>query len=431
MVLLSGSAPILAQPPAPLDHKDPVAVAKAYVEACRTGDLQTVLSLLAPDDPVRGLMASAVQNVGGGMEQQGFTMQAIITEFLFLPLKLSFDAQPGASDVQGDTATVHFSRTLPIDQRVVLQRVADGTWQVKPVASVKATTGGKSTFLEMQAGTGGGGGDSGAWASQERLRTLHGALEEYARDHGNAYPPAGQWVDAIEPYVLDREAFKSPAALDLDYGYAMNTALGEQPVSNDWQVKRRSLLLFEWPGGRRNATAMPEELAKATSFRPDKTIAVIDASGNGRTLREGMAFEQAVEAEEQQSTCYDHLRKLGEAARRYARDNGGVLPKAGTWQDDLAVYLLDDPAAADLYRCPAAPDLDCAYAINEQVAGKNALELRGHGSTVLFFESRLNVPNATGLPERDAPTEGRHVDPWSGRRLTLAVFLNGRTGSLP
>ena len=430
-LLIVGLPCALSQPKADLDRTDPVAVANAYVEACRSGDLEAALALVAPDDPLRKAMAEAVEEMGGQMAEQGFTLQGFLTEFLFMPMKLDFTVQPGASQTEGDVATVHVNRSLPIDQQLLLHRTPDGTWQVQLVASIKATTGRDRSFLEMQTAGGGGGGGPDIWSSYQRLRTLYEAFEEYARDHGNRYPPAGKWTDEIGPYVLDREAFKCPAAPDLEHGYAMNIAAGEQPIPNDWQERQKLLLLFEWPGGQRNASAMPEGLATIKSFRPDGSIAIMDATGNARSLREGMTFAQMTEAEQQSSTCYDHLRKLAAAARRYARDNGGMLPAAESWQDDLAPYLLDEPDADELCHCPAAPDLEYAYAINEEIAGKNATELTGHGTIVLFFESDLNVPQAAGSPEREAPTDGRHLDQWSGRRQNHVAHLDGNVGSEP
>jgi hypothetical protein len=419
-----------------LDRTDPAAVAQAYVQACRVGDVTALLSLVSPDDPIRPAIAEAVTDQDRGMQEVGLTMQDVLLEFLFLPLKFDLDAEPAGSDVQGDTATVRINRNLLVEQRIVLQKAPDGTWFVKPIASVKATTGRKPTFLELQQSERSTGRQSAAegpaiWISQERLRRLQQALEEYAREHDNRYPPARTWTDAIEPYVLEGQAFKCPAAPELECGYAMNAAAGGQAIPQDWGARRALLLLFEWPGGERNASAMPDKLATIKSFRPDHTIAAIDATGNTRTLEEGVVWEDIAAAGELSNTCYSHLRILAQAARKYAREHDGLLPNAATWQDDLAVYLLDQPDPDAVYRCPAAPDLDCAYAINEEIAGKNARELTGHDSIVLFFESDLNVPNASGLPERDASAEGRHVDEWNGGRRNNVAYLSGTVGSQP
>jgi hypothetical protein len=211
----------------------------------------------------------------------------------------------------------------------------------------------------------------------------------------------------------------------------MNAALSEQPLPQDWNARRGLLLFFEWPGGQRNASAMPQELAAAKSFRPDASIAVLDATGNARAIQEGTNWDDLVVGVEHSNTCHNHLNKLAQAARKFARDNDGRLPGRDTWEADVSLYLMGDAEGEDAFRCPAAPDLDRAYAINEEIAGKGARELSGHDSLVLFFESDLNAPNATGLPERDAPVAGRHVDEWNGGRTNNVVYLSGTIGSQP
>jgi hypothetical protein len=211
----------------------------------------------------------------------------------------------------------------------------------------------------------------------------------------------------------------------------MNAALSEQPLPQDWNARRGLLLFFEWPGGQRNASAMPQELAAAKSFRPDASIAVLDATGNARAIQEGTNWDDLVVGVEHSNTCHNHLNKLAQAARKFARDNDGRLPGRDTWEADVSLYLMGDAEGEDAFRCPAAPDLDRGYAINEQVAGKDAKELPGHDSLILFFESDLNVPNAAGLPQRDAPVAGRHVDEWNGGRTNNVVYLSGTIGSQP
>jgi hypothetical protein len=188
------------------------------------------------------------------------------------------------------------------------------------------------------------------------------------------------------------------------------------------------LVLFEWPGAERNASAMPDEVAGAASFWDDGRIAFIAGDQNTGALPKGTTFADLRQAEELRDDCRAHLSALAGAARRYAREHAGLLPSAEAWQDELALYLLEVGADETVFTCPAAPELTFAYAINRAVAGQDATELTDHGDIVLFFESDLNVPNAAGDPEQDVPAVGRHVLEWDGRRVHQTAKLSGSTG---
>ena len=105
-----------------------------------------------------------------------------------------------------------------------------------------------------------------------------------------------------------------------------------------------------------------------------------------------------------------------------------MLPNKDSWQDDLALYLIEEPGLVDVFRCLKAEELDYAYAINSEVAGMDATELTGHDEIVLFFESDENVANASGDPERDAATPTRHVGGWEAQRGNQVSYLNGLSG---
>ena len=57
------------------------------------------------------------------------------------------------------------------------------------------------------------------------------------------------------------------------------------------------------------------------------------------------------------------------------------------------------------------------------------MELTDHEDIVLFFGSDLNVPNAAGDPNQDAPAHARHVNEWDGRRINQVAYLSGSTGN--
>ncbi|MBM3499563.1 MAG: hypothetical protein FJX74_12960 [Armatimonadetes bacterium] len=270
------------------------------------------------------------------------------------------------------------------------------------------------------------------WESRNRLQTLYKALVEYSRDHADRLPPADRWMDEVEPYVLDADAFRCPAAPELESGFAMNEALSEQPLPQDWQDRRRLLVLFEWAGGERNARASQDAAENGPALQPDGTRVAVSGDGNAVVLPPGFSVADLVEGETMSSTCSQNLAYLAGAARRFARDNDGLLPAADTWAEDLAPYLIDAPDPNALFVCPAAPELEYAYAINDAVAGHNTAEFRGRGNTVLFFESDQDRPSAAG------PTPGGrgrrcHIDYWNaadGMYDNLAQ-VNGDAGRSP
>jgi hypothetical protein len=449
-----------------LDRTDPVAVAQAYVDACRDGDTEALLSLLAGDEGFREQARWLMRVYMESPEEEEMSFADLFRETQFLPTRMPIDRELAGSTLQDDFAEVTFSADYKFDQKLILKKQPDGMWAVDIIESVKATTGGSETFLAEALRYGGPEGMEGPrdHESEQALRRLWNAMQEYVPDHDGTLPPAERWVDEIELYVLDRSLFKNPQQPELEYGFAMSIeASGRRmPEFEPWddlEEPEDFVILFEWPTGERNACSSLEELGTLNSQQQKDGLAYITAFGRTDTLPAGITWaqkeqqeqEEAAKMEDERSTtsatyrCAAHLRALGQAARKYARDHGGLLPGPETWQDDIALYLLDagDEAWAgmlepelgedDIFRCPAAPDIEYAYAINAEVAGKNALDLTGHHKIVLFFESDLNVPNAAGLPERDKVEGGRHELEWlveGGKRGNQVVYLNGDMGWL-
>ncbi len=419
-----------------IDRTDPAAVASAYITACRTGDTAGALALLHPEDPLRAALVEAAEEMGGEAEEMGFSFGRIFTEFMFVPMKMDFGVGEMNAEVAEDgTAQVTVKRTWAVDQKLIMSKAEDGTWSIKVLDSVKLTTGSESSFIQMQ-GRGGNPNAEGAppqmrvYDSERRLRRLGQAFQEYAKDHDSMLPPAATWVDALQPYVLDPEVFQCPGDPEQEYGYAMNLMADEIEMPRDWNDKRKIILVFEWRGAERNATAMPDELIDMESFWPDGAIVYADASGNTRRMPQGTSLDEIAVAEQHRQKCEQNVRALTRSVLKFARENDGLLPGPDTWQDDIALYLLDETGVDDVFRCPAADEIDFAYAINSAVAGMDATEIRGHERITLFFESDLNVANASGDPLLDAAAEGRHLVEYDGRRRNTGGLLSGSTTHL-
>ncbi len=67
------------------------------------------------------------------------------------------------------------------------------------------------------------------------VKQLNLGMLMYAQDHAvreqmqlaaGVFPPSGAWADGIEPYVRNPALLQCPGAPELEYGYAMNSAVG-------------------------------------------------------------------------------------------------------------------------------------------------------------------------------------------------------------
>ncbi len=106
------------------------------------------------------------------------------------------------------------------------------------------------------------------------------------------------------------------------------------------------------------------------------------------------ALEPSEETSQQRS-CLANLKQLGLGVMMYAQDNDQKLPDAGKWRDQILPYTQNE----QIFKCPAAPDLECAYAMNAALSGMKLADIEDWSQVVLFFESNLGVRNATAGPE--------------------------------
>ncbi len=106
-----------------------------------------------------------------------------------------------------------------------------------------------------------------------------------------------------------------------------------------------------------------------------------------RALAERPARERGM-----QEVCLSNLKQLALAALMFAADHDNQLPSADQWTDELVPYLKNEA----IFKCPAAPDLECAYALNRAFAGKDHGTIVRPAEEVIFFESNLGKRNATG-----------------------------------
>ena len=103
-------------------------------------------------------------------------------------------------------------------------------------------------------------------------------------------------------------------------------------------------------------------------------------------------------------TCLSNVKNISLALQMYMSDNDDRLIAADDWCGDLEEYVRN----YDVFVCPVAGDLDCAYAYNSDLSGADLSFFSDPMSTVAIFESDLGW-NASGLPQDILPSEPRHL----------------------
>ncbi len=113
------------------------------------------------------------------------------------------------------------------------------------------------------------------------------------------------------------------------------------------------------------------------------------------------------------AVCMNNLRQLAVTVDMYELDHG-QYPDASRWCDEL---YPDYAPIEEVFHCPEAEGLRCAYAMNEHLGGKSLAVVDDPFRTVLLFESDLGW-NGSGGPA-DLPEEPRH------RRGHSILFADG------
>jgi hypothetical protein len=101
--------------------------------------------------------------------------------------------------------------------------------------------------------------------------------------------------------------------------------------------------------------------------------------------------------------CLSNVKNITLAVQMYVSDYDDVFPPAAQWCDTLLEYVRNE----DVYRCPEAEELSCAYAFNAALGAAMEADLAHPVNTVVIFESDLGWNAAAGralLPE-----EPRHL----------------------
>jgi prepilin-type processing-associated H-X9-DG protein len=100
--------------------------------------------------------------------------------------------------------------------------------------------------------------------------------------------------------------------------------------------------------------------------------------------------------------CQNNLKQLGMVISLYENDER-QLPDASKWCDEMQPVYIEDE---EVFQCPEAEGLRCAYAMNEHLGAKSLAVVDDPARTVLLFESDLGWNGSGG--RADLPEEPRH-----------------------
>ena len=93
-----------------------------------------------------------------------------------------------------------------------------------------------------------------------------------------------------------------------------------------------------------------------------------------------------------QAACADRLKQLDLALLMYAQDYDEHYPPARNWCGALAKYT----RSPDIFRCPAASQLEAGFGLNKLLAGKTMSEIASPSGLTSLFETNAGKRNFAG-----------------------------------
>jgi len=120
---------------------------------------------------------------------------------------------------------------------------------------------------------------------------------------------------------------------------------------------------------------------------------VADAGGSSATetpvdASDGSATQASSEAA---TACLDNLKGLALGALMYAQDHGDKLPPVA-WVAAVDPYIKN----TSILRCPSRPDIQVAYAMNQELLGVALSDIASPTETVLLFETTMAASSPVG-----------------------------------
>lgn len=135
--------------------------------------------------------------------------------------------------------------------------------------------------------------------AQRNVNLLARALIDYAREHGGCLPRAEEWCDAVLAYAkpdqVTLDTFRCPGRPELDYAWAMNSALSGKDVRTLKNHAQHILLLPAVEGVRNESRELPDKVEEGwhlQNWSDDGVLTVSVGTLNGSTmsLKEGQSY---------------------------------------------------------------------------------------------------------------------------------------------
>jgi hypothetical protein len=430
-----------AQERAAVDRTDPQAVVAAYMAALDAADSAAAAEVMAGDRQFREALIQVVREMNADMGVEGMTFGLMLAETTFLPFGLPAGERTMQVQVDEQEATVSVTERSESVRKFVLIRDDEGRWCVDLRRSITATTGLERSFLvdEMLTAFAAAGGEEAEpfpaemaeWYRPSYVSSVASQLVEWADDHDGLLPPAESWLDDIESRRLWPDQMEQVAGQTNRYGIALNMALAGKALPQDEEGRAELVLVFECADFDRNMVGDPEtELLPVGAEQPAPLIAL--ASGEVLRVPFGLTPAEAAKHTRWSHRCRGNVTTLCSALLAYARNHEGRLPAGATWCDDIDPYLRRMEADADVFRCPAAPELQYGYALNEALAGTDVRMVQEPHGTILILPAEAGVRNEV----RAVPATvvaGRHLggDEQEGARAVIVGTLAGMVLSRP
>ena len=392
-----------AEKPEAVDMKDPVAVVRAYLAACRAGDVAGAFGYVTGDEETIEGYRDEMDWMKPDDEAPHETPLSVLTEVILLPCSSPVEVALGGTKIDGGRATIPVSLKWLGEATFALVKAADGAWKIDQEKSIVSASGRRGPVDDgdpaavveayLQACRAGEAGAAfGLVAAGDAIAEGFGG--------GRDMMLTGGMLTGVLPYLLRQMAA-------LPTGFPLEVTMGESEVNGDqatvrvdlnWPVEAAFVLTRAADGAWR--VALEETIFSTTGN--DKSVFAEWARESARWRRpegeEPGETEETAGIDESRWFSYHEHERLAGLVVAYAAGHDGRLPQAETWRDDVERFCLDSSALDG----ESEEEEEYGCALNANLAGTQlAGDDEARAGTVILFECADLDRNAHGDPHKD------------------------------